>query len=143
MSVEYEKSSLASLERTFGPPGSSPSARPSRPPTSTPDERYQRSDRRIAELSLMLGEGKPSFRLFSLILGCISILATSANMSRSAAWPNGKASDYDSDPRSSSRIILSIRKLWVRTPSWSSFWDSRGMGQFLCTFWTAGELQRP
>ena len=39
----------------------------------------------------------------------------------SAAWPNGKASDYDSDSRKTNENQLGIRKLWVRTPSWSFF----------------------
>lgn len=38
-----------------------------------------------------------------------------------AAWPNGKASDYDSDSRINNENQLGIRKLWVRTPSWSIY----------------------
>ena len=37
-----------------------------------------------------------------------------------AAWPNGKASDYDSQLIRAAFVY--IRRSWVRAPSWSKFW---------------------
>ena len=51
-----------------------------------------------------------------------------------AAWPNGKASDYDLRSfRTSEKARVYIRRSWVRAPSWSIF--ARVSPGFFCESW--------